>query len=111
MIWSAGIVWGKISRGKKGGDIVSWDGCWPLDAPAAKPKKIRQHNILGVASSRVVRWWDAGWEGDFPNPGRSYGGPPTLTAKHRIEKGSCLSGPCNLRYRPYLPNEVWGRPS
>lgn len=67
VIWSAGIVWGKISRGEKGGDIVSWDGCWPLSAPAAaKTRKIRQHNILGVASSRVVRWWDAGWRCDPP---------------------------------------------
>lgn len=76
MIWSAGIVWGKISRGEKGGDIVSWDGWWPLDAPAAKTKKIRQHNILGVvASSRVVRWWvGRGLEVRFSNPGRSYGG-------------------------------------
>lgn len=49
---------------------MSWDGWWPLSAPAAaKIKKKLGSTIYSASSRRVesfVGGWDAGWRCDFP---------------------------------------------
>lgn len=52
-------------------------------------RRRRKMGILGAASRS--RWWDAGWRMIFQQP--EHMGPPMLTAKHRMEKGSCLVVP------------------